>query len=1136
MVAEKEPLPPDELRCHRNDGRDWRCKNYAAAGKTHCVAHLYRSSHEKTPVIKQNYGSTPDDSNPGPTTRFRGRVRVRVKPESVDDILLEDVAIARAVDGEEKRAYVEERENGGGDVEERENGVGDVEERENGGGDVAGMRGPRVKRAKNLSSEVEERENGEVKVKSRSKSKSKSKLKARRKAVSGSETAVDEAVSETWRCKRTDGRGWRCKRRVSEGKTMCELHYEQAKLRQRRVTVPETMKLQRKRALRALEDSSDVGMKRMKAELIRVFLRRQIIESSRRSDGGVVSNGEITRDLPYGFMAIPPAPSAQILENVASLGVKVGAVHCSSSLVRRRFRSKNIEPLPVGTLKVVPFAENVVKVKNGGMRKCHWCRNSDMSSLTKCLSCRIRFFCATCIKERDTDPVEIEVKCSVCCGSCDCKACCTTQTNNVNTKENLKDTCNNGSKFQELQYLIKSLLPILEQINKRQTAEIETEARFKGQDLSEVEIRQADVGCSDQCRCNNCKSPILDFHRSCPNCSYNLCLHCCREYNQGGCPHNDTKTRLPGLRLCSDRILRSSAASLSDSTPCLRVSCPPMELGGCDNSLLDLRCIFPLNWTKELEIGAKEAVFGHALPQTSDDSLHCSSCARVTQAADTDKEIQEESSRTQPHDNFVYCPSCSDDYRNVLAHFQKHWRKAHPVKFRNALQFPSALSLDPLAIFCSCLERASDDSEVVNFEDRYEAEIGTSVSFTRSREGYTHRRHKTLKVKAKLSLAFSRRLLDDHYSEIIHALPIQPYTNPESGLLNIARKLPEDFLESKLGPHVCISFGSREVVARGELVTKLNYNAYDVVNVLSHVADVACSAEQLNQISMLIKSTSKSSNQTSRNRENNVSRMHDEIAGEVGGQNRLTDGIAFCTGVVGASCCSPVINDIPAINPVDDKSPAKLQSSDTDSGASAICLETSDGLCKSIDELSRHGRLESPRLSDKRPLEPCGAQWDVFCRQDVPKLLEYITKHVEELSYSCGYLEKVVHPIFDGSFYLDATHKMLLKEEFDIEPWTFNQCLGEAVFIPAGCLYQIKNVKSCISIASGFISPENASECVKLINELRLLPNNHKAKQVKLEVEKMTIRSIDEAIKEIYRLRNEEESSLSRQGRSTANS
>jgi hypothetical protein len=30
-----------------------------------------------------------------------------------------------------------------------------------------------------------------------------------------------------------------------------------------------------------------------------------------------------------------------------------------------------------------------------------------------------------------------------------------------------------------------------------------------------------------------------------------------------------------------------------------------------------------------------------------------------------------------------------------------------------------------------------------------------------------------------------------------------------------------------------------------------------------------------------------------------------------------------------------------------------------------------------------------------------------------------------------------------------------------IEPWTFHQHIGEAVFIPAGCPFQVKNLQVC---------------------------------------------------------------------------
>lgn len=47
--------------------------------------------------------------------------------------------------------------------------------------------------------------------------------------------------------------------------------------------------------------------------------------------------------------------------------------------------------------------------------------------------------------------------------------------------------------------------------------------------------------------------------------------------------------------------------------------------------------------------------------------------------------------------------------------------------------------------------------------------------------------------------------------------------------------------------------------------------------------------------------------------------------------------------------------------------------------------------------------------SDKRKkfTENSGAQWDVFRRQDVPKLLEYLKRHTDEFSYTSEHHEKV---------------------------------------------------------------------------------------------------------------------------------
>jgi lysine-specific demethylase 3 len=43
-------------------------------------------------------------------------------------------------------------------------------------------------------------------------------------------------------------------------------------------------------------------------------------------------------------------------------------------------------------------------------------------------------------------------------------------------------------------------------------------------------------------------------------------------------------------------------------------------------------------------------------------------------------------------------------------------------------------------------------------------------------------------------------------------------------------------------------------------------------------------------------------------------------------------------------------------------------------------------------------------------------------------------------------------------------------------------------------------MQSCIKVALDFVSPENVEECVRLTNEFRLLPMDHRAKEDKLEV------------------------------------
>lgn len=790
--------------------------------------------------------------------------------------------------------------------------------------------------------------------------------------------------------------------------------------------------------------------------------------------------------------------------------VKLGSDSGSDSVPRRRFRSKNSEPIPSSAMQIVPYVENEANLRKRKRKKCHWCRRSNYRILIKCSTCKKEYFCTECIKERPSVMEEqVKTACPVCCRTCNCSACLENQSKDDEDKVLLQDPIGNEKrveKIQQLRYLIYALLPVLKQINRQQSAELELEAKIKGKILSEFQIQQAELGGNKLQYCNNCRISVVDFHRRCGNCSYNLCLRCSEFFRQSlpgrekafiaKCP-NKYKACLSGDKVVSmmkhTSIFRQDSGSCYFPSPATlpkwkacnddgSIICPPTAYGGCGDGPLDLKCIFPFGWTRELEKSAEQIVGTYDSQESFDASSRCSWCRGVGNKDSESNLLKGAASREDSNDNFLYYPSVQDLRDKNLEHFQKHWGKGHPVIVHRVLESTVDLSWDPIVMLCTYLEKCSTRSkngkeaiEAIDCLDWCEIEICSKQIFMGFLEGQSqaNMQYEMLKLKVWLSSYLFQEQFPDHHAEIIRALPLQEYLNPVSSPFNLAVNLPQNTAKLDLGPCVQISFGSPEDFMQADFVTKLCCDAHDMVDILVHTTEVSISPEQLTKIKNLMK-----------------------------------------------KC-----------NAQDQRDPTSIttdQKTDNELEKSSVLIHNTEasGLQDLIED-----RLPLPNALAEVTLPVAdfpGAQWDVFRRQDAPKLLEYLSTHFNDFRRAYCSPKQVGDPILDQKFYLDATHKMRLKQEFNIEPWTFEQHLGEAVIIPAGCPYQIRKLKSCVNVILDFVSPENATECINLIEELHLLPVHHRARKNMLEVKKLALLGICTAVKEIHNLTEADMSSVDR--------
>ncbi|XP_008677147.1 lysine-specific demethylase JMJ25 isoform X2 [Zea mays] len=814
---------------------------------------------------------------------------------------------------------------------------------------------------------------------------------------------------------------------------------------------------------------------------------------------------------------------------------------------------------------------------------CHQCQRKDKPRVVRCQSCKKKRFCLPCIEQwyPNLPEDEFAVKCPYCRKNCNCKACLRMRGVEEPPKKEI-------SKENEIRYafhIVTMLLPWMRELRQEQLEEKEVEANIQGVSMNEIKVEQAEFDLDDRVYCDRCKTSIVDFHRSCKRCFYDLCLNCCKELRKGEIPGGEEVEYVPPepkgrsysfgkihLLKDADRSKNSSNGESYNGMPAVgnsnnglllwkaksngSIPCPPKEVGGCGSTLLDLKCLFPEKMFAELEYRADKVLRSGTLAKAMVSRSDRCPCFNQSGKIRTEsKSVREAASRKGSSDNFLYCPVAIGIQDDDIVHFQMHWAKGEPVVVSDVLQLTSGLSWEPMVMWRALRERSKGKAEDEQFAvwaidclDWCEVEINIHRFFSGYTTGRTHARtHWPQMLKLKdwpPSSSFDKRL-PRHGAEFISALPFREYTDPRYGPLNLAAKLPAGVLKPDLGPKSYIAYGFYKELGRGDSVTKLHCDMSDAVNILTHTAEVTCQTD-IGLIEKIQKDMREQDLQELYGGLNSRSELKLSPAPTECRDESVDEGLKTSYSREGNCVNRDNYNglDINALPPDDDGDIAKDkesspgsewqselgQSSDHNNG-----VNTTDEMYNGAHYISHNQKSTGRKVgikpqeeksekadcsgtcaylkgsSEDNPEMPIvesseeqstgGALWDIFRRQDSDKLQDYLRKHCSEFRHIyCNPVKKVFHPIHDQSFYLTEEHKRKLKEEYGIEPWTFEQKLGEAVFIPAGCPHQVRNLKSCIKVALDFVSPENVGECVKLTEEFRRLPSFHKAKEDKLEV------------------------------------
>ncbi|KDP37521.1 hypothetical protein JCGZ_05960 [Jatropha curcas] len=362
--------------------------------------------------------------------------------------------------------------------------------------------------------------------------------------------------------------------------------------------------------------------------------------------------------------------------------------------------------------------------------------------------------------------------------------------------------------------------------------------------------------------------------------------------------------------------------------------------------------------------------------------------------------------REDSEDNYLYYPKARDINENDLKHFQYHWMRAEPVVVSNVLETATGLSWEPMVMWRAFrqIRNAKHDTlldvKAIDCLDWCGVDISVHQFFL----GYLKPEFdikkwpRILKLKDWTSSMFDEHL-PRHGAEFTYCLPFKEYTHPQNGPLNLAVRLPKGCLKPDMGPKTYIAYGYPQELGRGDSVTKLHCDMSDVVNVLTHTAEVTLHPVDLASIEKLKKAHIK---QDEREIFGNDQLIEEDVHGKMHG------GLSGSFPTNSKECGDIENQNVDSrFNNTAFSKKSKLKNS----MQAKVFLEKSEQKSSETDVQSRctdNVGTSNCRNESESPNEG-GSLWDIFRREDVPKLQGYLNKHFKEFRHiHCCPLQKAL--------------------------------------------------------------------------------------------------------------------------------